>query len=126
MTSRFKTSALVLCVGALFLLAVFIVAVGRPILTSQNLAQKWNPPLVPAGTEFVGDQACAECHKQAFAPFANNGMALAMEPIAESTVLKENPKLTLQLGPYSYEIKRDGQRSFYSVTDGKDTMSVPI
>jgi hypothetical protein len=126
MTSRFKTSALVFCVGALFVLAVFVVAVGRPILTNQNLAQKWNPRRVPEGTEFVGDQACAECHKKAFAPFANTGMALAMEPIAESTVLSENPKLTLQLGPYSYEIKRDGKRSFYSVTDGKDTMSVPI
>src|ERR1044072_9223160 len=98
MTSRFKTSALVLCVGALFLLAVFIVAVGRPILTSQNLAQKWNPRRVPEGTEFVGDQACAECHKKAFAPCANTGMALAMEPIPDSQVLTDNPKLTNQIG----------------------------
>jgi len=53
-------------------------------------------------------------------------MALAMERVAESKILKENPKLTLQLGPYFYEIKRQGKESLYSVTDGKNTISVPI
>lgn len=49
-----------------------------------------------------------------------------MEPVSESEVLSENPRLTMQLGPYSYEIKRQGKQSFYSVTDGKNTISVPI
>jgi hypothetical protein len=53
-------------------------------------------------------------------------MALAMEPVTESRVLTENPRLTLQLGPYSYEIRRQGKQSFYSVTDGKNTISVSI
>jgi hypothetical protein len=53
-------------------------------------------------------------------------MALAMESVAGSRVLTENPKLTKQIGPYSYEIKRQGKQSFYSVTDGKSTISVPI
>jgi Zn finger protein HypA/HybF involved in hydrogenase expression len=97
------------------------------MVTSQvGLPQKWNPRRVPAGTEFIGDQACAECHKKISAPFAKTGMALAMEAVPESKVLGENPKLTLKLGPYSYEMKRVGQKSFYSVTDGKDTISVPI
>ena len=126
MTPRFKSSVLILSAATLFASAVFIVAMAPPIVTGQSFPQKWNPRRVPEGTEFVGDQACAECHKKAFAPFAKTGMALAMEPVAESTVLTENPKLTLQLGPYSYEIKREGKKSFYSVTDGKDTMSVPI
>jgi hypothetical protein len=126
MTSRFKSSRLILCATVLFAFAVFIVAMGRPILTSQNAPQKWNPRGVPAGTEFVGDAACAECHKKASTVFAKTGMSLAMEPVNESAVLTENPKLTLQIGPYSYEIKRQGKQSLYSVTDGKDTMSVPI
>ena len=125
MTSRFKSSRLILCATVLFAFAVFIVAMGRPIF-SQNATQKWNPRRVPAGTEFVGDAACGECHKKASAAFAKTGMFLAMEPVNESTVLTDNPKLTLQIGPYSYEIKRQGKQSFYSVTDGKDTMSVPI
>ena len=127
MTLRSKTSALVLCAGILCSFAVFVVSFGEPIVTSQvNPRQKWNPRRVPAGTEFIGDQACAECHKRASGSFARTGMALAMEPIHDSRVLAENPKLTLHLGPYSYEIKRDGKESFYSVTDGKNTISVPI
>ena len=127
MTARFKSSALVLCATALCALAAFMVTFGRPMVTKQvGLPQKWNPRRVPAGTEFVGDQACAECHKKVSAPFSKTGMALAMEAVPESKVLAENPKLTLKLGPYSYEMKRAGQKSFYSVTDGKDTISVPI
>ncbi len=90
------------------------------------MPQKWNPRRIPAGTEFIGDRACAECHKKISAPFPKTGMALAMEAVPESKVLAENPKLTLKLGPYSYEIKRTGQKSFYSVTDGTNTISAPI
>ena len=53
-------------------------------------------------------------------------MSIAMEPIAESKVLSKNPRLTMQVGAYTYEIKRNGKQSFYSVTDGKDTISLPI
>src|SRR5262249_1959138 len=35
-------------------------------------------------------------------------------------------KLTMQVGPYTYEVKRNGKQSSYSVTDGKDTISLPI
>jgi len=124
-TARYKSYALILCAGILSALAIFIV-IGQQIVTGQGRMQKWNPRRVPAGTEFIGDKACAECHKRASAVYAQTGMALAMEPIAGSKVLTENPRLTMQLGPYSYEIKRQGKQSFYSVTDGKNTMSVPI
>src|SRR5262245_12408091 len=127
MTPRFKSSALVLCATTLCAFAALMVTFGRPIVTGQvDMPQKWNPRRVPAGTEFIGDQACAECHKKISAPFAKTGMALAMEAVPESKVLGENPKLTLKLGPYSYEMKRVGQKSFYSVTDGKSTISAPI
>ena len=127
MSPHYKSSALVLCVSLLFGLAVFIVALARPTVSAQiNPPQKWSPRRVPAGTEFLGDQACVECHKRASGQFAETGMALAMEPVHDSKVLTQNPTLTLHLGPYSYEIKRDGKQSFYSVTDGKNTISVPI
>ena len=127
MTPSYKSSALILCASLLCGLAIFIVALARPIVTTQSKSpQKWNPRRIPAGTEFIGDLACAECHKKASASFAQTGMALGMEPVHVSKVLTQNPKLTLQLGPYSYEIKRDGEQSFYSVTEGKNTISVPI
>ena len=102
MTPRFKTSALILTAITLSALAALIVTFGPTAVIGQISArQRWNPRRIPAGTEFIGDQACSECHKKASAPFAKAGMALGMEPIAESKVLTENPKLTLQLGPYT-------------------------
>ena len=32
----------------------------------------------------------------------------------------------MRVGPYTYEIKRNGKQSIYSVSDGKDTISLPI
>lgn len=120
-----KISVLVLCAGVVC--AAGFISISESTITAQMGAhQKWSPRRVPSGTQFIGDKACGDCHKRAFANFSQTGMALAMEPVAQSKVLSENPKLTLQIGPYSYVIKRDGKRSSYSVTDGKETISVPI
>jgi len=127
MSPRIKDSVLFLCAGALCAVVVILISLGPSIVVGQSSApSNWNPRRVSPGTEFIGDQACGECHKKSFYPFAKTGMALAMERVAESKILKENPKLTLQLGPYFYEIKRQGRESLYSVTDGKNTISVPI
>ena len=88
--------------------------------------QRWNPRRVPADAVFLGDQACAECHKKFTGSYGPTGMAMGMEPVATSKVLSENPQLTMRVGPYTYEIKRNGKQSFYSVTDGKDAISLPI
>ena len=124
---RAKVRVLILCAITLSALAILLSLSWPSTVTGQsNVRKHWNPRRVPAGTDFIGDQACGECHKRASAHFAKTGMAQAMEPITESKVLSENPRLTMQLGPYSYEIKRQGKQSVYSVTDGKNTISVPI
>src|SRR6266511_385882 len=122
----FRNSVLLLCTGLFAATSLVFAIFEVPIILAQKAPKKWDPRRYPAGTEFIGDQACGECHKKSFAPFARTGMAQAMEPITESKVLTENPKLTLNLGPYSYEIKRQGKQSFYSVTDGTNTISSPI
>jgi hypothetical protein len=53
-------------------------------------------------------------------------MGIAMETVANSKVLAENPLMTFRSGPYSYEIKRKDKQSIYTVTDGKETISLPI
>jgi hypothetical protein len=108
-------------------LVLGVVCWGRSLGSGQvGSVQRWNPRRVPAGTEFLGDKVCGDCHKKLFTGHAQSGMAMAMEPVAESRVLIENPQLSLRVGPYFYEIKRNGKQSSYSVTDGKDTISVPI
>ena len=78
------------------------------------------------GAELVGDRICAQCHAAKTASHAKTGMAMAMETIAESKVLIANTVMTFRIGNYSYEIKRKDRESIYSVTDGKETISLPI
>src|SRR6185436_5042504 len=126
MAQRVNQSALILIAVVLFLVVVGVIFFVTPPVSGQATQKRWNPRRTPAGTEFIGDQACGECHKKAFAAHPKSGMAMAMETIADSRVLTDNPQLSMSVGPYKYEIKRQGKQSFYSVTDGKDTISVPI
>ncbi len=96
------------------------------VSAQKSFAERWHPRKVPAGVEFVGDQVCAECHKNKVVTHAQTGMAMAMEDVADSKVLTENPNMTMRSGQYSYEIKRKDKQSFYTVTDGRETISLPI
>jgi hypothetical protein len=89
-------------------------------------ALRWRPRRVPVGAELVGDRVCAECHREMTASHLKTGMAMAMETVAESRVLTANPAMTFRIGDYTYEIKRKEKESVYSVTDGKETISLPI
>ncbi len=70
--------------------------------------------------------ACTPCHKNETEAFAHAGMTRALESGRNSAILQANPKLTAQIGGYSYEIARIGDGSIYTVTDGKDTIRVTI
>ena len=88
--------------------------------------RKWTPTRVPEGTTFAGDQSCAQCHQSYVRSHQTTPMARAMETVAEAGILRANPRLRFREGPYSFSITRDGNQSNYSVTDGKDTITVPI
>ena len=66
--------------------------------------------------------ACVRCHRAETARFAGSGMTRALVPARDSAVLRENPELTAQIGPYSYKIAAQT----LSVTDGKETLRVPL
>ncbi len=53
-------------------------------------------------------------------------MARALEPVKGSEILRANPKLTARLDGYTYQIQRSGDQSLYTVTDGRETLTVPI
>ncbi|HEX4948928.1 MAG TPA: multiheme c-type cytochrome [Blastocatellia bacterium] len=86
----------------------------------------WMPNKTPATATFIGTQACAECHGDKVKSHAQTMMGRALEPVATSEILTKYTKLTFRAGPYQFEIRRDGERSLYSVTDGKETMTLPI
>lgn len=70
--------------------------------------------------------ACATCHATQARPHGATGMANALEEVRNCDILKNHPKLTFQDGPYHYEITREGDTSQYQVSDGKQTLRIPI
>jgi len=109
-----------------YLLIAVVIALGVVANAQMNAVRRWNPRRVPVDSTFAGDKSCGECHKKQFASANNSGMAQAMEPVSGSKILADNPKLKMTVGPYTYEITRNGKASSYSVTDGKDTISFPL
>jgi hypothetical protein len=93
---------------------------------TQQSARRWYPTRVPSGAGFVGDQVCAECHKERVIAQRKSSMGMAMEPVAESLILTARPVMTFEVGNYKYEIARRDKQSFYAVTDGKETITLPI
>ncbi|HTT65792.1 MAG TPA: multiheme c-type cytochrome [Bryobacteraceae bacterium] len=69
---------------------------------------------------------CATCHKAEALSQPRTSMGHALELVEDCTILREHPRLTFQFGRYSYTITRNGNQSIYSVTDGTDTITVPI
>jgi hypothetical protein len=69
---------------------------------------------------------CASCHKAEALSQPLTSMGHALELVEECDILRDRPQLTFRSGRYSYTIARQGNRSIYSVTDGTDTISVPI
>jgi Cytochrome c554 and c-prime len=70
--------------------------------------------------------ACVPCHKHETEAFARSGMARALESAKDSAILQANPRLTARIAGYSYDIARIGDASIYTVTDGRNTIRVPI
>jgi hypothetical protein len=89
------------------------------------LAVVW---LVPAGTTEGGRKIreCATCHPAQAKPHPETSMAHAMELVPEAAILQKHPLLTFAEGGYSYRIERKGDESLYTVSNGQQTVAVPI
>jgi nitrate reductase cytochrome c-type subunit len=78
-----------------------------------------------AQTNLTTPHVCAQCHVQALSQ-PETYMAHALEKVESSKILNEHPVLTVKIGKYSYTIERKGNQSEYSVTDGSETLTLPI
>jgi hypothetical protein len=70
--------------------------------------------------------ACAHCHAGQAASQPRTPMGRAIELAGDNPTLKAHPKMTFRRGAYSYTVETVGDTSTYSVTDGSNTISVPI
>jgi hypothetical protein len=69
--------------------------------------------------------ACAKCHIEAQTQPSTH-MAHALETVAKCRILIQHPVLTANYGRFSYRIERHGNQSTYSVSDGTNTIALPI
>ena len=105
-----------------------IVALGAAVGLAGEDARlsNWRPGGDTSGVRYIGSNACAECHAQQAESYFATPMARAAALASDSELLVKNPRLTFREGRYGYEIKRQGNRSVYTVGDGTRTISEPI
>jgi hypothetical protein len=108
-------------------LACFAFSLSLTLGQSQRDAiSKWRPMHELAGVRYVGSAACAQCHAALSAKRLANPMSRALEPAEGCDVLKTHSRLTFRNGTYNYQIVREGNRSSYTISDGRSSISEPI
>ena len=88
-----------------------------------GLALLWVPLLAPAAP---GDAVCATCHAAESSSHVRTPMGQALETVAASGILQNNPDLQFQEGPYHSRIVRQGDASILTVSDGTQTFTIPL
>jgi hypothetical protein len=78
-----------------------------------------------AASAQTGAQSCAGCHRTQSAQTATP-MAHALEPATANPVLAGHPALTYKMGAYTWTVTTRNGQSTYAVTDGTNTLSLPI
>ncbi|MFZ0285469.1 MAG: multiheme c-type cytochrome [Terriglobales bacterium] len=91
-----------------------------------QLAGWWPTKGTASRDEFLGAAACAECHASKFRTQIQTPMAHAALRPADGEALRAHDQMPFSLPPFTYQISRQPDGSLYSVSDGKQTISVPI
>ncbi len=72
------------------------------------------------------ETACASCHRAESQSQPSTPMARALQLPGQNLALDGNPKMSARKGPYTYTVETHDGKSTYSVTDGTQTISLPI
>jgi hypothetical protein len=81
---------------------------------------------VVSGANGADRTGCAACHRTEAASQPVTPMGRALEQPGTNLVLQAHPKLTFRRGEFTYTVTTQRAQSTYSVTDGTNTLSLPI
>lgn len=95
-------------------------------VSGQSQLSQWSPNRPATTANYIGSQACAECHQSKSKAHAASAMAQALFAPADNPIFRANPQLAFRNGPWLYAIKPEGNRSIYTISDGKSSFSEPI
>lgn len=82
----------------------------------------WPQYAKPSG----GPVTCSTCHAGVTKTYAIAPMRHAMEPLGSNPALASHTDMSAQVGAYKYKVQTKDGRSTYSVSDGTDTLTLPI
>lgn len=87
----------------------------------------WPTKGTAARREYAGPAACAECHTDKVESQKTTPMAHALMT-AEAAVPRQvaHGPLGFNIGSYTYQVAQTAKGIFYSVSDGKESLSVPL
>ena len=85
-----------------------------------------SPKPANAQSRYLGAQACAACHAEIVEKQLKSSMSKAMEKADNCEILQNHPELKFQKGQFTFRIHRQGDKSFYTIGDGKSEISIPI
>jgi Cytochrome c554 and c-prime len=69
---------------------------------------------------------CATCHRQEALTQPKTPMGIGLQLPPDQTLLKDHPSLTLNWKGYTYTVERKGDSSYYTVSDGQNSLTLPI
>lgn len=99
--------------SSLLLWLIFTVSSGQLGLAEQAKAK--NVPVT-----------CSTCHAGVVASYAHAPMRNALPSSHTNPALIAHPRLNVQLGQYSYTVQTKDGQSTYTVSDGTDSLTLPI
>ncbi|HEV2214829.1 MAG TPA: multiheme c-type cytochrome, partial [Terracidiphilus sp.] len=71
-------------------------------------------------------ETCANCHAGDVHSYEHTSMRHALEPQDNNPVLQTHPDLSVTIGSYTYHVQTHNRQSTYTVSDGKDSMTLPV
>ncbi len=83
-------------------------------------------PMLAQSVQKEHGATCATCHEEQALPQPATQMAHAVELPQRNDVLAGHPSLSFRKDGYSYSVVTKHGHSMYAVTDGKQTISIPI
>lgn len=109
-------------------LATLLPCLRAQLSTADHLADPgfWPTQSASSRSEYAGPSSCAPCHAAKFASQPKTPMGLAAVLADGAPILRSHPDLTFSVGAYHYQIKREGEHSVYTVTDGAHTQSANL
>src|SRR5205085_9943297 len=122
---KLQLAVILIFIAALGMSLTLLVQAQNPTSTTSPVAD-WRPNHAANGWRFVGSKVCAECHTSKVKTQTTTPMSRALFTPEKADILRDHPKLTYRNGQYNYLLTRDGNRTMYTISDGLNTLTVPI